>query len=165
MTFTTREVVERLVEVIEGGEGLAESLEQLKDEYGLEPERPEPAKVRVLRSSADLAERALGSRYPALWVYCERIRNRGSEKLRRFSGEISLCVEVLVSQDRLEGIGDRLQYYCDALRDVIERKSGCIGAGLYLSSEYEVQYEPVKKGGSQFRQTARLGCTVIVNRT
>jgi hypothetical protein len=165
MTFTTREVVGKLIELIEGDGGLAQSLEQLKGEYSQEPERPEPAKVKLLRSPADLAEKAWGARYPALWVYCEKIRNRANEKLRRFSGEASVCLEVLVSQDRLEGIGDRLHYYCDALRDVIERKSGCIGEGLYLSSEYEVQYEPVKKGGSQYRQTARLSCTVIVNRT
>lgn len=165
MTFTTREVTERILELLNGEGGLAESLEQLKDAYGLNPARPEPASIRVLKAGPDLAEKALGARYPEVRVYCERIRSRPTEKLRRFSGEMRLVLEARVSQDRLEGMTERLEYYCDALRDVLERRCGCIGPGLYLSGEYEVQIEPVKKGGSQFVQAAKVTCTVIVNRT
>lgn len=165
MTYTIREATERILELLNGEGGLAESLEQLKETYGLDPARPEPAAVRVLKAGPDLAEKALGARYPEVRVYCERIRSRPTEKLRRFSGEIRMVLEARVSQDRLEGMTERLEYYCDALRDVLERRSGCIGPGLYLSGEYEVQVEPVKKGGSQFVQAARVTCTVIVNRT
>lgn len=165
MTFTTREVVEKILDLLNGDGGLSESLEQIKGLYGQEPPRPDPAAVRVLSGPPELAERALGARYPEIRVYCEKIRSRPTEKLRRFSGEIRIVVEARVSQDRLEGITDRIHFYCDALRDVLERKSGCLGPGLYLSGEYEVQVEPVKKGGSQFVQSARVACTVIINRT
>jgi hypothetical protein len=165
MTFTTREVTEKILELLNGESGLAESLERLKEAYGLDPARPEPAAIRVLKAAPELTEKALGARYPEVRVYCEHIRSRSTEKLRRFSGEMRLVVEARVSQDRLEGITERLEYYCDALRDVVERRSGCIGPGLYLSGEYEVQVEPVKKGGSQFVQAARVTCTVIVNRS
>jgi hypothetical protein len=50
------------------------------------------------------------------------------------------------------------------VRDVLERNAGCVGEGLFLSSEYEVQIEPVKKGGLNYVQTARINCPVLVNR-
>lgn len=165
MTFTTREVVDRILELLSGEGGLAEGLEQIKAAYGQDPARPDPATVRVLKAAPEFAERALGARYPEVRVYWDRIRSRPTEKFRRFSGEMRVVLEARVSQDRLEGITERLQYYCDALRDVLERRSGCIGPGLYLSGEYEVQVEPVKKGGSQFVQAAKVTCTVIINRT
>jgi hypothetical protein len=165
MTFTTREVTERMLELLNGPGGLAESLEQLKEAYGLDPARPEPAALRVLKAAPELTEKALGARYPEIRVYCERIRSRPTDKLRRFSGEMRLVLEARVSQDRLEGMTELLEYYCDALRDVLERRSGCIAPGLYLSGEYEVQVEPVRKGGSQFVQAARVTCTVIINRS
>ncbi|MGC8760202.1 MAG: hypothetical protein ACP5UT_11685 [Bryobacteraceae bacterium] len=165
MTFTTREVVDTLVELLDGEGGLAHSLEHLKETYGQEPARPEAARIRILKGGTETVERASGARYPEVRVYCERIRSSPSEKLRRFSGEVRAVAEVRVSQDRLEGITERLQYYFDAVRDVLERRSGCIGPGLYLSGEYEVQVEPVKKGGSYFLQTARVLCTVLVNRS
>jgi len=165
MTFTTREVVEKLLELLDGEGGLADSLEELKEAYGQEPTRPDAARVRILKGGTEIAERAFGARYPEVRVYCERIRTSPSEKLRRFSGEMRAVAEVRVSQDRLEGITERLQYYFDAVRDVLERRSGCIGPGLYLSGEYEVQVDPVKKGGSFFLQSARVLCTVLINRS
>lgn len=164
MTFTIREVLDRVVEILEGDGGLAESLEQLRARYGLDQERAWPASVKVLRAAPELVDKAWGSRYPAVSVHCDRVLSRPTEKLRRFSGEVRIGIDVRVSQDRLEGITDRLHYCSDAVRDVIERKSGCLGPGLYLSSETDIRFDGVEKGGSHFLQTGRMICTVIVNR-
>jgi hypothetical protein len=164
MTFTIREVLERLSEILEGENGLTDSLEQLRQTYGLVEEHPGWAGLKVLKAAPEHMERAWGSRYPVVNVFCERLRSRPTERLRRFSGEVQLGLEVRVSQDRLEGITDRLHYYSDAVRDVLERNSGCIGPGLYLSAETSVHIEAVKKGGSYFLQTSQIMCTVIVNR-
>lgn len=165
MTFTTCEVLDLVLDMLNGEGGLAESLERLKEAYGKDPARPEAAAVRVLKAAPELTEKALGARYPEVRVYCDRIRRGQDEKLRRFSGEMRVVLEARVSQDRLEGITERLQFYCDAIRDVLERRSGCIGPGLYLSGDYEVQVEGVKKGGSQFMQAAKVTCAVIINRS
>lgn len=153
-----------MVGILEGENGLRDSLEQLRDPYGLGPEHVWPAGVRVLKAAPEHVEKALGSRYPSVSLYCEKVRSRPAEKLRRFSGEVQVGVEVRVSQDRLEGITERLHYYSDAVRDVLERRRGCIGPGLYLREETAVQFEPVKKGGSSYLQSSRVTCTVIVNR-
>lgn len=163
MTFTIREVMERLRELLEGEGGLTDSLEQLRGEYGAE-ERGWPIRAVVLKAAPELVEQAWGGRYPAVHVSCERVKSRPTEKLRRFSGEVQAGIEVRVSQDRMEGITEKVHYYCDAVRDVIERRSGCIGPGLYLSTEATVAIDPVKKGGSHFLQSGRVTCTVIVNR-
>jgi hypothetical protein len=163
MTFTIREVLERVRELLEGEGGLADSLEQLRGEYEAE-DRAWPLRTVVLKAAPEHIEQAWGGRYPAVNVYCEKVRSRPTERLRRFSGEVQAGIEVRVSQDRLEGITDLLHYYCDAVRDVMERRGGCIGPGLYLSGEATVHVDPVKKGGSHFLQTGRVMCTVIVNR-
>lgn len=164
MTFTIREVLARVSEILEGENGVRASLEELREEYGLAQEHRWPAEVKLIKAAPEHAEKAWGSRYPALIVFCERIRSRPTERLRRFSGEVQVGVEVRVSQDRLEGITDRLHYYSDAVRDALERGRGCIGPGLYLSAETAVQIDGVKKGGSYFLQSSRVICTVIVNR-
>lgn len=164
MTFTIREVLARIAEVLEGENGLRDSLEQLREPYGLVEEHAWPAGVKVLKAAPEHLEKAWGSRYPAVILFCERIRSRPTERLRRFSGEAQVGVEVRVTQDRLEGITDRLHYYSDAVRDVLERSRGCIGPGLYLSGETAVQVDAVRKGGSHFLQSSRILCTVIINR-
>lgn len=164
MTFTIHEVLERVAGILEGENGLKDSLEQIRGSYGLGPENAWPAGVRVLKAAPEHVEKALGSRYPAVSVYCERVRSRPTERLRRFSGEVQVGVEVRVSQDRLEGITERLHYYSDAVRDVLERSRGSIGCGLYLSEETAVQIEAVKRGGSAYVQSSKVMCTVIVNR-
>lgn len=164
MTFTIREVLERIAEVLEGENGLRDSLEQLREPYGLVEEHAWPAGVKVLKAAPEHLEKAWGSRYPAVILFCEKIRSQPTERLRRFSGEAQVGVEVRVTQDRLEGITDRLHYYSDAVRDVLERNRGCIGPGLYLSGETSVQVDAVKKGGSHFLQSSRVMCTVIINR-
>lgn len=165
MTFTTREVVERVAALLNGAGGLAESLERLRAVYGQESPRLEPTNVRVLKAGVEITDKALGAKYPDIRVYCERIRSRATETLRRFSGEMQIVIEARVSQDRLEGITEKLEYYCDAIRDALERRVGCLGPGLYLSSEYEMVIEPVQKGGAHFVQTAKLTCHVIINRS
>ncbi|MBI4893435.1 MAG: hypothetical protein HY821_22630 [Acidobacteria bacterium] len=164
MTFTTREVVEAIQELLEGESGLTASLEALKAAYIRDEHQPDTAQLVLSKIPAEMQERAWGVKYPVLQVYCDRIESRPVERLRRFSGRVRVVVEIRVSGDRLNALSDRLHYYLDAVRDVVERNAGCVREGLYLCQEYEVQVEPVKKGGQNFLQAARIGCVVMVNR-
>jgi hypothetical protein len=164
MTFTTLEVIEAVRGLLEGERGLSASVEELKQTYGAEERAAPAAPVVFLRAPAESQEKAWPSKYPMVHVYCDRIEGRPVERLRRFSGRVRVVAEVRVSQDRLDGITQNLHHYVDAVRDVLERNTGCVGDGLYLSSEYDVQIEPVKKGGLNYLQTARIACPVMVNR-
>lgn len=164
MTFTTLEVIDAVRGLLEGESGLSASVEALKQSYVADERIAPVAPVVFLRAPAETQEKAWPAKYPMVHVYCDRIEGRPGERLRRFSGRARVVAEVRVSQDRLEGITQSLHHYVDAVRDVLERNTGCVGAGLYLSSEYDVQIEPVKKGGLNYLQTARIACPVMVNR-
>lgn len=164
MTFTAREVIDAVTALLEGEAGLAESLESLKDAYIDDQRQPAEVGVHFLKTPPEHQDKAWRARYPVVHVYCDKIESRPTERLRRFSGRARVVAEVRVTQDRLDWITRNLHYYVDAVRDVVERKAGCLADGLYLSPEYEVQVEAVKKGGLNWLQTARINCAVIVNR-
>src|SRR6187549_1351580 len=60
----------------------------------------ESSQVRSQNAAADVAERILGVKYPAVNVYCEKIVNELREKFRTFSGTAKMAIEVRQSQDR-----------------------------------------------------------------
>lgn len=164
MATPTQRVVERFREMLAGEAGLRQSIAALVD-------RPESllleeagARVGRTMAAAELKEKRGGREYPAFEVYVERIQNRMTEKFRRFSGTVDVVTEVTVSRDRLEGLGEELQFYADAVADVVERSRGSMGEGMTLSGVYEVKFEPVKKGGLHFQQVARVRCEVDLSR-
>src|SRR4051794_32285098 len=59
----------------------------------------EATQVRAQNAAAEIAERALGTRYPAVQVYCEKIANDLREKFRSFSGKAQMAIEIRQSQD------------------------------------------------------------------
>jgi len=164
MTFTTNEAVETLLALMgSSSSGLNAAVEELRSAYGKE-ELQAPATLHFTRTPAELQEKAGATKYPVVHVYCEKIESRPSERLRPFAGSVQLAVEIRVSQDRLEGITEQLLLYMDSVRNVVESNAGCIASGLYLSNEYEAQVDAVKKGGLNFLQSAKITCTVMVNR-
>ena len=72
------------------------------------------SQIRAQNVAAPVAEHALGVKYPAVNVYCEKIVNDLRQKFQTFSGQVEMAIEVRQSQDRLEGIEDSLELYVDA---------------------------------------------------
>lgn len=107
-------------------------------------------------ASADLSERGAGMRYPVFHVYCERVSNELTEKFRRFSGKVRLAIEARVSQDRIEGLEERTQLYVEAITTLLENNRGDWGEGLFFTGAYEVTFGPVKSGGRNYLQTAKV---------
>ena len=124
----------------------------------------ETTQVRAQNAAAEIAERALGTRYPAVQVYCEKIVNDLREKFRSFSGKAQMAIEIRQSQDRLEGLQERLELYADAVMHVLSDSRGDWGDGMYYSGAYEVAFSPVKQGGKNFMQVAKVTFEIGVNR-
>jgi hypothetical protein len=120
--------------------------------------------VEIARAPAEMEEKSRTLKYPRFSIAVEKIQNGRDERFRRFSGTLKVAVEIRVSQDRLDGITESLYWHVDAVRDVIERKAGCLSEGLVLTGEYEVQVEGVKKGGLNFLQSAKVVCPVLMSR-
>lgn len=74
-----------------------------------------------------------------------------------------MTAEVRVSQDRLEGVESQLQLYVDALTQVLDQGRGDLGDGVFYAGGYEVSYSPVKHGGRNFLQTAKVTFTVDIS--
>ena len=108
------------------------------------------SQVRAQNVAAEMAERALGVKYPAVNVYCEKIVNDLREKFRSVLGPVQMAIELRQSQDRLEGIQDRLELYVDATMQMLNGSRGDWGDGMFYGGGYEVAFGPVKAGREEF---------------
>jgi hypothetical protein len=122
------------------------------------------AQVRAQNVAAETAERALGVKYPVVNVYCEKIVNELREKFRSFSGTVQMTMELRHSQDRLEGLQDRLELYVDAAMQMLNQGRGDWGDGMFFGGAYEVSFGPVKQGGRNFIQVAKVTFEIGVSR-
>jgi hypothetical protein len=121
------------------------------------PLAPVPAAYIVTQNmSIEIWERASVVKYPLIQVYSDRVRNLLTEKSRTFSGKIRTVTEVRVSHDRIEGLEDRLRLYVDAVTQVLDANRGSWGQGAFYTGGYEVTFDPVKQGGKNFLQVAKV---------
>ena len=116
----------------------------------------DPAQIRTGNIAQDLAERSNAVRYPAANVYCEKIVNSQTEKFRTFSGTIQMAIDLRHSTDRVENLQSHLETYADAVLGVLGVSSGDWGGGMYYGGGYQVAFGPVKQGGKNFIQTAKI---------
>jgi hypothetical protein len=123
------------------------------------------AHFHAANAAADLAEAATAVQYPTINVYCEKIVNSLTEKFRRFSGTVHMGVEIRHSQDRLEGLQDRLELYADAVADALDGARGDWGDGMFYAGGYEVAFGAIKRGGRHFAQTAKVTFQIGVSRS
>lgn len=114
------------------------------------------AEVHLQNVASDLLEKTAGAQYPRVHLYTEKITNSLREKFRTFSGTIRMAAEVRLSQDRLEDVERNLLFYVDAVTDVLDSHRGCWAPGVLYTGGYEVTLQPLKHGGRNFLQTAKI---------
>lgn len=140
--------------------GLSFNLAVLAGEQGVEARPIAAEQITAENVAAEIAEKAVSVKYPVVQVHCDRVTNELREKFRTFSGKAQLTAEIRVSQDRLEGIEQQLHLCVDTLTAVLDASRGDWGQGLFYTGGYEVTYQPVKHGGRNFLQTAKVSITV-----
>src|SRR5205085_10265143 len=124
----TTKVVARITGRTGVNAGLASLTQEEREFAGL----IEVAQVRPQNVAAEMAERALGAKYPAVNVYCEKIVNGLREKFRVFSGTVQMAMELRHSQDRLDGLQERLEVYVDAAMQMLNSGRGDWGDGMFF---------------------------------
>ena len=120
--------------------------------------------VYALNVAAELAERSTTTKYPSVYVYCEKIANTLAEKFRSFSGNLQMAIEVRHSQDRLDGLQNALELYVDSITQVLDGGPGDWGSGQYYTGGYEVTLGAVKHGGKNFIQAGKITFRIEVSR-
>ena len=146
----------KLVQMLAGGDGLPASVAAVAEAANESLQPIGAAQIVAQNVAADLIERSSTVRYPAVHVYCEKLSNTLREKFRTFSGKAHLAMEVRSSQDRLEGLERQVQLYVDAVTAVLDRHRGDWGDGLFYGGGFEVVFGPVKRGGKNYVQTAKI---------
>ncbi|HEV8147027.1 MAG TPA: hypothetical protein VGP79_11625 [Bryobacteraceae bacterium] len=164
MARTGSVAVRRLIEFLSDPDtGLEQVVAGLAIETGVELKPLSPEQIMAQNVAADLAERATAVKYPVVLVYTDRARNLLTEKFRTFSGKVRTVAEIRVSQDRLEGVETQTRLYVDAITQVLDTNRGSWGEGAYFTGGYEVIFDPVKHGGKNFLQAARVSFEVDVS--
>lgn len=154
----------KTLQKIGGPAGIQASLAALTQEDRSMTSAPPPQQIRAQNVAADLMERTGSIKYPAVNIFCQRIVNEQREKFRRFSGRVHVAIEVRHSQDRLEGLEDRLQIYADAVTQTLQSAVGDWGDGMFYGGAYEVSFGPIKQGGQNFIQPATVTFALDVSK-
>jgi hypothetical protein len=158
-------VTVKVIQRISGPSGVNAGLAALTQGETAPASPLDMAQVRSQNVAADVAERSTTVQYPAVNVYCEKIVNSLQEKFRTFSGSVQMAMELRHSQDRLDGLQDALDLYTDALMQVLNGGRGDWGDGMFYGGAYEVSFGPVKKGGKNFIQVAKVTFEIGVSRS
>lgn len=154
----------KLVEFLTAPEaGLEQAVAAIAEESGVELPAIPPGHVVNQHVSAELNERAEAVKYPAVYVYADRIRNLMIEKFRTFSGKVRTVAEIRVSQDRIGGLEERLRLYVEAVTQVLDANRGSWGEGAFFTGGYEARVDPVRHGGKNFLQVAKVEIEVDVS--
>lgn len=115
-----------------------------------------PTSVLEGNTSPELFEKSLPVKYPTVNVYCDKVSNTLKEKFRVFSGTALVVVEVRHSQDQVQQIQAALETYISAACEIFDGSRGDLGNGLFYAGGYEITFGPVKRGGLNMIQTAKM---------
>ncbi len=155
--------VNRFLEMLRAESGMLGALRLLSPGAGLDISELTDRQILGSNISYDLLEKTVGAKYPSVHIYCDKVSNTMREKFRSFSGTVQITAEVRVSQDRLDGIEETLKQYTDALTLVLDQNRGDWAPGVQFTGGYEISYQPVKHGGKNFLQTAKVSLAVNVS--
>ena len=152
-----------LVQHLAGEAGLSDKVGQLMLTSALQIPQISASDILERHVTADVAEKTSGVRYPIVYVYCEKIVNDLREKFRTFSGTAELSVDIRVSHEHMDDLQSLLQNYVEAVTDVLDKRRGQWAKGVFYSGGYEIHFSPIKRGGRNFIQAAKVELTVNVS--
>jgi len=136
--------------------GLAAAIAELAVNAGVDLATIPVEGVIQQNAPAALMEKSSAVKYPVVLVYCDRVQNLLTEKFRRFSGKARAVAEVRASQDRIEGLEERVRLYVEAVTQVLDANRGDWGQGMFFTGGYEVKFDPVQHGGRNVLQVAKV---------
>ena len=163
MANVSRRAAEKLRVFLLSPSGISENIAAMTELEGIAlPDLP-PERVQLAAAPPEVADKVSGGRYPSVNIYCEKYTNQLREKFRVFSGTAQLCAEVRYSQDRLEGLTERLEVFSDAITRVLDQRRGDWGDGMFFTGGYVAEFGPVKQGGRNFVQSAKVRFEVEIS--
>jgi hypothetical protein len=154
---------QKVLGVLAADGGLPAAVEALVLQQGMTLQRIAPQQIIAQNVAAELSDQSTSSKYPLVYVYCNKVVNELREKFRTFSGDAQMVVEARVSHDRLDQIETNLQAYVDAITQVLGNSRGDWGDGVFFDGGYEVTFGGVKHGGRNFLQIAKISFVLEIS--
>ena len=155
--------LEALRRLIVAEDGANRRLREIEVRDGLRVPGLDSRGVAVRHVAADLFDKNSASVYPHVTLYCSRLVNSGRAKFASFSGSIHVAAEIRVSESSIEALDGSLSRYVEALTGVLEDNRGKWADSVGFDGLYEVRFEPVKIGGRNFLQNARIDIELKAN--
>lgn len=156
--------VQQLVSILSNpAGGIEQELLETANSRGLDLQAGAPVSVLRQNVSPELLDKTGVPAYPAVHVMCERVSNELKEKFRTFSGTAGLAIDVRVTHDRVDALEAQIHACVDAVTAVLDRSRGHWSTGVFFSGAYEVAFNPAKRGGKNYVQTARVRLSVNVS--
>jgi hypothetical protein len=157
MALTASIAAQKVVALLSAAEhGLPAVLGELTTNAGADLPVIRPENVLHQNTPVVLVEKNVTLKYPTVLVYCDKIQNLLTEKFRTFSGKVRTVAEVRMSQDRVEGLEEKVRLYVDGVTQVLDANRGDWGQGMFFTGRYEVKFEPMQRGGRNFLQAAKV---------
>ena len=104
----------------------------------------------------DLADQNRSVIYPAVYLYSARLENVLRRKFSSFAGPVRFVADVRCTGERYDGLERELATYVEAVTTGLAANTGAWGQNLIYSGAYTVKFEPVKLGGRNFIQSAKI---------
>jgi hypothetical protein len=156
-------VTQRLAELLRADDGLAASCAELQESGEATASGMDTPVLLEQFITADLAEKAGCVKYPVIHVFCDRVVNKLTEKFRTFSGTATLAIDVRVTHDHVSDLQQALAFYVEAVTEVLHRRRGDWGDGVFYTGGYEIAFHPVKRGGRNHLQSAVITLEVHIS--
>lgn len=116
--------------------------------------------MALLNAANDLMDQARDARYPQLLLFAEQMDNQQREKFAYFAGVLRLAAEVRLSSDSLDKMEENLHRYVEAVINVVHSADPRWSDDTTYTGRYSVNYSPVRAGGHNFIQSARISFAV-----
>jgi hypothetical protein len=157
MARTIAAALDRLLEKLsDPASGIGSQLRMIaaRDHVTLAP--PAPRSLILLNASPELLDQASDSAYPQVLVFGDQMENEQREKFSYFSGTLKLAADIRISAERLDRLEADIHRYAEAFLNVLCSGSREWGNGLVFTGRYSVSLSPVRIGGNNFLQSARI---------
>lgn len=119
--------------------------------------------VVVRHASPELLDAGTTAIYPSVCLYCERIENRLERKFTEFAGRVFLVAEARVSGEDVEGLDGDAARLAEGVAETLAAHHGKWTEQLAFDGKYEVRFEPVREGGANFVQVARVEIELLAH--
>ncbi len=161
MARTIHAALEHVLELLSDPyQGLAAQLSEIgsRDRVTLAPVAARS--IALLNAPNDLLDQARDARYPQLLLFAEQMDNQQREKFAYFAGVLRVAAEMRLSSDSLDRMEENLHRYVEAVINVVHSADPRWNDEMTYTGRYSVNYSPIRAGGHNFIQSARISFAV-----